>query len=58
MLEVSLTLWAASMSIGTRLPGVRLLCANWLGGNVSVDLGKVRSPGHGLECVVGVGPDQ
>ena len=46
------------MSIGTGLPGVRLLCANWLEGNVGVDLGKARSPVHGLECVVGVGPDQ
>ena len=48
------------MSIGTGLPGVGLLCANWLGGNVGVDLGKARSPGHGLECVgvVGVGPNQ
>ena len=58
MLGVGLTLQAASMSIRTGLPGVRLLCANQLGGNVGVDLGKARSPGHGLECVVGVGPDQ
>jgi hypothetical protein len=55
---VDLALQAASMSIGTGLPGVGLLCANWVGGNVSADLDIVMSPGRELECVVGGGPDR
>jgi hypothetical protein len=57
VLGVDLALWAALMSIRTGLPGVGLLCANWVGGNVGADLDMVISPGHKLECVVGAGPD-